>query len=115
MTARSAEHVAALSLDLKHEPLPAEQVLLGNPSTATHELEDLAGCSVGVWEMTPGKAVDTETEEVFVVLSGSASIAFLDENYTLNVGKGDIVRLRAGQRTVWTVTETLRKVYFTGE
>ena len=30
------------------------------------------------------------------------------------VGPGDIVRLAAVAKTVWTVTETLRKVYVTG-
>ena len=35
----------------------------------------VAGAAVGVWEMTPGVATDVEEDEVFVVLSGSASIA----------------------------------------
>lgn len=65
--------------------------------------------------MTPGTATDTEAEEVFVVLSGKARIVFLDDGSTLDVAAGDVVRLRAGQRTSWTVTETLRKVYFARE
>lgn len=47
---------------------------------------------------------------MFVVLSGRATVAF-EDGPTLEVGPGDACRLRAGQRTVWTVHETLRKVY----
>ncbi|WP_028278040.1 cupin domain-containing protein [Arthrobacter sp. I3] len=115
MTDSAAEHTGALGLDLKHEPLPADTVVLGNPSTAVRELEDLAGCGVGIWEMTPGTATDTEAEEVFVVLSGKARLVFLDDGSTLDVATGDVVRLRQGQRTSWTVTETLRKIYFAGQ
>ncbi|MDP5227040.1 MULTISPECIES: cupin domain-containing protein [Arthrobacter] len=106
-------HVPDASLE--HEPLPTEQVLAGSPTAGILELEDLAGCGVGVWEMTPGTATDVEAEEVFVVLSGSARVDFLDAQDTveqsLELTAGDLVRLRAGQRTVWAVRETLRKVY----
>lgn len=101
--------------ELVHEPLPAEQVLSGSPTAAVLELEDLGDSGVGIWEMTPGVATDVEAEEVFVVLSGSARIDFQDEDgtvtHSLDVAPGDLVRLREGQRTVWTVHETLRKVY----
>lgn len=114
MTDSTAEYTSALHVDLEYEPLPADQVVRGNPSTAIHQLEDLAGCGVGIWEMTPGTATDTETEEVFVVLSGKARIVFLDDGNTVDVAAGDVVRLRKGQRTSWTVTDTLRKIYFAG-
>jgi uncharacterized cupin superfamily protein len=65
----------------------------------------------GVWEMTPGVMSDVESDEVFVVLSGSATVEFDDEGETLHIEAGDVVRLAAGARTVWSVTETLRKVY----
>lgn len=101
--------------ELVHEALPAEQVLSGSPTAAVLELEDIGGSGVGVWEMTPGVATDVEAEEVFVVLSGSARIDFQGEDgevtHALDVGPGDLVRLREGQHTVWTVHETLRKVY----
>ena len=35
-----------------------------------------------------------------------------DGSPALTLGPGDVVRLAAGTETVWTVTETLRKVYF---
>jgi len=102
----------AATLPLTHAALPADEVLEGSPTTAVHALATLGGVEVGIWEMTPGTASDTETDEVFVVLSGHATIAFDDVALPdLGVGPGSVVRLAEGQRTVWTVTETLRKIY----
>ncbi|WP_247633834.1 cupin domain-containing protein [Microbacterium galbinum] len=102
----------AATLALVHVPLPASDVVSGNPTTAVHPLALLGGTEVGIWEMTPGTASDTETDEVFVVLSGRARIAFDDPDLPdLDVSPGSVVRLAEGQRTVWTVTETLRKIY----
>ena len=56
---------------------------------------------------------DIEADEVFVVLSGSASVDFVDGSPSLRLGPGDVVRLAAATQTVWTVHETLRKVYLT--
>jgi uncharacterized cupin superfamily protein len=103
--------VNAASLDLDHEPVPAEQSVRGNPTTATAELGGFNGLEVGVWEMSPGVMTDVEADEVFVVLSGAATVEFADGSPTLTLGPGDVVRLTAGTETVWTVTETLRKVY----
>jgi uncharacterized cupin superfamily protein len=63
--------------------------------------------------MTPGTMSDVEADEVFVVLSGSATVEFGDDTPALQLGAGDVARLAAGAETVWTVTETLRKVYLT--
>lgn len=104
--------VDAAALPLAHAPLPASDVVSGSPTAATVALGEIRGVEVGVWEMTPGTASDTEADEVFVVLSGHARIAFLDPALpTIEVGPGSVVRLAEGMRTEWTVTETLRKVY----
>jgi uncharacterized cupin superfamily protein len=104
--------VDAAGLALTPEPLPADTVRAGAPSTAAIALTTLGDVEVGVWEMTPGTATDTESDEVFVVLSGRATIAFTSpELPPVEVGPGAVMRLAAGMRTVWTVTETLRKVY----
>ena len=106
--------VDATTLDLVHTPLPVEEVVAGSPTTAVHELSNIGEVSIGVWEMTPGTATDTEADELFVVLSGRALIAFEDPALPdLAVGPGSVVRLAEGQRTVWTITETLRKIYIT--
>lgn len=104
--------VDAAALLLEHEPLPADEVFIGRPTTAVHELATLGEVEIGVWEMTPGTASDTEVDEVFVVLSGNARIEFVEPPLpAIEVGPGSVVRLAAGQRTAWTVTETLRKIY----
>lgn len=107
----------AAALDLAHAPLPTASVVSGAPTTATMPLATSGsasdhGVEIGVWEMTPGTATDTESDEVFVVLSGRATIQFISPALpTLEVGPGSIVRLAEGMKTEWTVTETLRKVY----
>jgi uncharacterized cupin superfamily protein len=106
--------VHAIGLDLSHEPVAAEQSVTGDPRTGAAELTVFEGVEVGVWEMTPGVATDVEVDEIFIVLSGSATIEFAVDTPALRVGPGDIVRLAAGTETVWTVIETLRKVYLTG-
>lgn len=108
----AGEGVDASAVPLVHEPLPAEDVVIGRPTTATQALATLGEVEVGVWEMTPGTASDTEVDEVFVVLTGHARIEFVEPALpAVEVDPGAVVRLAAGQRTVWTVTETLRKVY----
>ncbi len=74
------------------------------------ELGALGEREYGVWEHSVGVSSDVEVDEVFVVLFGAASVAFGDGT-VIELGPGSVGRLRDGQSTVWTVTETLRKVY----
>lgn len=105
----------AASLTLVHEPLPAEQVVAGAPTTGYLELDEIAGAGIGVWEHTPGTSTDVEADEVFVVLSGSGTVAFDDPALApITLAPGAVVRLTAGMKTVWTIDETLRKVYISG-
>ncbi|SMG17898.1 cupin domain-containing protein [Agreia pratensis] len=99
----------ALSLDLA----PADNVVAGTPHTGFYELMDTDGRSVGIWELGVGTVTDTEIDEVFVVISGSATVEFDDSDETLSLRPGSVGRLGAGMRTRWTVTETLRKIYIT--
>ena len=105
--------VSAATMHLDHSPVPAEQSLGAATTTATTTVGEFSGLEVGVWEMAPGAMSDVEADEIFVVLSGSATVEFGDGSPTLHIGTGDVVRLGAGAETVWTVTETLRKVYLT--
>ena len=55
---------------------------------------------------------DAEVDELFVVVSGDATVEFIDPALpSVDLRPGSVVRLEAGMRTVWTVRETLRKVY----
>lgn len=100
---------------LLHQPLPADQVVDGSPSTATLPLAELpaGGVEVGVWEMTEGTARDSEVDEIFVVLSGEGEVVFEDGS-VVALRPGVAVRLNAGESTRWTVRRTLRKVYVAG-
>jgi uncharacterized cupin superfamily protein len=103
--------IRASALELDTQPVSPDQTVSGQPRTAVLALTEFGGLEVGVWEMTPGVMSDVESDEVFVVLSGSATVEFADESDTLHVQPGDVVRLAEGANTVWTVTETIRKVY----
>lgn len=112
MKLASGHAIDAQGTALAHEPLPVDEVVEGSPATATVELGEFSGATIGIWEMTEGVATDVESDEVFVVLAGRARIDFTDRDLApLEVGPGDIVRLEAGMHTRWTVTETLRKVW----
>lgn len=104
--------VAIGDAPLSADELDPQDVLAGEPTTASRELMSASGVTadLGIWEITEGTVTDVEADELFVVLSGRATIAF-EDGPTLEVGPGDACRLKAGQRTVWTVHETLRKVY----
>lgn len=111
MKRNSVVHAAALFVE--HEDVASDQVVDGHPRTGAGQLGRFGDLEMGVWEMTPGVMRDVEADEVFVVLSGAAIVEFDDDTPPLSLTAGDVVRLAEGTRTVWTVTETLRKVYLT--
>jgi uncharacterized cupin superfamily protein len=102
--------IEAATVELEHEPLPAEQIVSGSPTTGILVLDDRDGRELGVWEMTPGVATDIETDEVFIVLAGRATVEGVAAR-PLELTAGAVVRLTEGMRTTWSVHETLRKVY----
>ncbi|OCB09110.1 cupin [Mycolicibacterium porcinum] len=109
----TTEIVRLPELVLAHEPVPAEQVAGGQPHTGSATVGEFGEITLGVWEMTAGAMRDIEVDEVFVVLSGSATVDFTDGTPTLELRAGDTARLTKGAHTTWTVTETLRKVSIT--
>ena len=94
-------------------PVATNRVVDGSPSDGALPLTELGGLGIGVWEMSPGVATDTEVDEVFIVLSGRGEVCF-DDGEVVELRPGVVVRLRAGEHTVWTVSESLRKVYIAG-
>ena len=65
---------------------------------------------VGLWEAGPGTDTDVEADEVFLVLSGAGAVRFEDGS-AIDLRPGVLVRLHQGDRTIWVVTERLRKLY----
>lgn len=101
-------HVAAMALE--PDALEPDQVVAGTPDVRAAVLASDGVVERGVWEITPGTVTDVEADELFVVISGRATIE-VEDGPTLEVGPGDAVVLEAGARTCWTIHETLRKVY----
>ncbi|MCW7941334.1 dioxygenase [Streptomyces hygroscopicus] len=97
---------------LEPETLDPAQIVSGTPEVTGKVIwESEDGRQVrGIWQITPGVVTDTEANELFVVISGSATID-IEGGGTLRVGPGDMAVLREGDRTTWTVHETLRKAY----
>ena len=93
-------------------PLDPEQIIGAAPEVSGLVLDTSADGRVerGIWQHAEGVSRDTESDEIFVVLSGRATIE-VEGGPTLDVGPGDIGLLHAGDRTTWRVHETLRKVF----
>ena len=105
-----AVHVA--DVDLEPDPLDPESILDGAPEAFNRVVWESDDGRVirGVWQMTPGTASDTEANEMFVVISGRATIT-PEGGEPFDVGPGDLGVLEEGARTTWVVHETLRKAY----
>ncbi|MHC0432614.1 cupin domain-containing protein [Streptomyces sp. O3] len=97
---------------LEPEPLTPDQIVSGEPEVTGKVLwESADGRQLrGIWQITPGVVTDTEANELFVVVSGRATVE-VEGGDTLELGPGVAAVLREGDRTTWTVHETLRKAY----
>jgi len=102
--------VSATRQALDPDPLDPSQVVSGNPQVSSYELLDTDTLAVGIWQHTAGVSTDVEADEIFVVLSGRATIEVAG-GPTLEVGPGDVGVLEAGAETVWTIHDDLRKIY----
>ncbi|MFF3495205.1 cupin domain-containing protein [Streptomyces sp. NPDC002795] len=111
-TALGSFAVRVPDVDLEPEPLDPAQILSGAPEVTGKVLwESADGKQVrGIWQITPGVVTDTEANELFVVVSGRATVA-VEGGESLELGPGTAAVLREGDRTTWTVHETLRKAY----
>ena len=110
----NTDHVDLTALAVPIEPVANERSVSGAPRDGAIEVTAFGDVEIGVWEMTPGTATDVETDEVFIVLAGAATVTF-DDGEVLTLKPGSLCRLHEGQRTSWNVTETLRKVYLVTE
>jgi uncharacterized protein len=99
-------------LALEPAPLDPTTVLEGSPEVSELVLDSSPDGRVvrGVWEITRGVVRDVEADEVFVVISGRATVE-VEGGPTLELEPGVVGVLRAGDRAVWRVHETLRKVF----
>jgi uncharacterized cupin superfamily protein len=100
------------TIELEPWPLDEDQLVGDAPEVSGLVLDTSADGRVerGIWQHGEGVSRDTESDEIFVVLSGRATIE-VDDGPTLEVGPNSIGLLHAGDRTTWRVHETLRKVF----
>jgi uncharacterized protein len=108
--ARVVRASALADSELEVDDLDPAKVVAGDPEVRVLPLHDSDDLAVGIWQHSTGVSTDVEADEVFVVLSGRATIEVAD-GPTLEVGPGDVGLLPVGARTTWTVHETLRKIY----
>lgn len=141
MFAKQSYVVPAATIDLADDPLDPAQIVSGDPRVASFSILEASTATsvqvdhrsttgadvnrpsvrgaddhkiaVGVWQHSVGVSTDVEADEIFVVLTGRATIE-IDGGPTLEIGPGDVGVLTEGSRTTWTIHETLRKVYFSG-
>ena len=114
---RGGEALRINLVPMDHEPVPADQAATASTSTAVLDLGTLGNTEFGIWEMSAGSMYDVEAEEVFIVTAGQGTVV-IDEfegrpAHSALLVPGTVMRLSAGMHTTWTVTEPLRKIYFT--
>ncbi|WP_017793213.1 cupin domain-containing protein [Leucobacter salsicius] len=110
--------VSALTAGVALEAVPAEDTVSGDPQQGVTELGTIGGAEAGIWELRAGVVTDTEVDELFIVLSGEATIEILsgaEEGREITVRTGDAMRLVGGTRTRWTVRDHIRKIYIAAE
>ncbi len=98
---------------MEPDPLEPEQVIEGDPQTFNLQLSESAdGDEIsGFWMCTPGTFSDTELEESFLVLRGTAEVEMAD-GASQAFGPGDTHTFRAGENTVWKVRTPFLKSYW---
>lgn len=97
---------------LEPEPLDPGQIVAGTPEvTELTLLETADGETSGLWRITPGVVTDTEVEESFMVMTGKGHVSFEDGS-RVELEPGVTHRFAGGEKTTWTIEETLLKAYW---
>ena len=104
--------VSSSEVELDMEALPDVQSPDGPVRTGVAVVAITDAYEVGVWEHEVGRSTDIETDEVFVVISGSGRV-LLEDGGVLPLEAGTVGILAAGTRTVWEIDQPLRKVWIT--
>jgi uncharacterized protein len=112
VTAAGAFAVPTGDVRLSPDELDPAQILAGSPRVSSIELWSSPDGtqSRGIWEITPGTVTDVERDEIFVVLSGRATVE-VEGGATIELVPGSVCLLADGAKTIWIIHETLRKVY----
>jgi uncharacterized cupin superfamily protein len=106
----SATMMHALEIEVTHEPISSAETVAGSPTAGFVALTTSGDLELGVWEITAGVVNAVEEAEIFIVLRGRATLRRGDGT-EVELTLGSVARLTEGEKTQWTVHETLRKVY----
>src|ERR1700676_4074568 len=104
--------VAAASVELEPEPIPANWIVSGSPVARCKKMirsHDRTSHIV-IWDCTPGSFKwHYGMDEAIVVISGEAFMINA-KGEERRFGPGDLGYFPAGTSCTWRITETLRKV-----
>ena len=104
--------VAAASVELEPEPIPANWIVSGSPVARCKKMirsHDRTSHIV-IWDCTPGSFKwHYGMDEAIVVISGEAFM-INEKGEERRFGPGDLGYFPAGTSCTWRITETLRKV-----
>ena len=88
-------------------------ILEGEPSMRDNQLVSAShdGMQVGVWECAPGRfRWNFSCDETAHILEGKATVTVGEQ--TVQLVPGSLVFFPVGTKSIWHVTETVKKVYF---
>lgn len=99
---------------MEPDELDPEQIVSGTPEVTELTLvESPGGETSGLWQITPGVVTDTEVEESFMVITGQGRISF-EDGTEVALQPGVTHRFQGGEKTTWTIEQTLLKSYWIG-
>jgi len=103
---------AHAEVELTEAPIPRHWIVEGTPQAHSKRLatsEDTAAAVIA-WSCTPGRFYWHYTaDEISHISSGEVFVT--DENGdSRRLGPGDMVYFRAGSKSLWHVTQTIKKV-----
>src|SRR3990172_9072772 len=97
---------------LRHDPIPASDMVAGRPRARTfllHE-EDGGRYACGIWQCTPGSFHWTFGKDEFVYfVEGEARLRY-EDGRTIRVRAGEAAHFPEG-RCLWTITKAVKKVF----
>lgn len=95
-------------------PLPAHNVIEGEPRTRSHDLYSAwdGGVSMNYWDCTAGRFKwDYLGDEMVQILEGEVHVTF-EDGVTRILREGDTAHFKAGTTLEWYVPDYVRKVAF---
>jgi uncharacterized protein len=105
-------HASDRRQDLAPSPIPASDVIDGQPEASTLVLTDRpGGLSTGLWSCTAGRfRWHYTSDEVIHIVEGEAVIT--DQNgVVFSASAGDVIHFAYGTSAVWDVPERVKKVW----